>query len=200
MGVRGWLLVLVLISSAAGCGSRRIAIPSLDPSAMTSRALTDYDTNRDGFLDAKELERCPGLKSALPGIDKNKDGRLSREELLAYFTSLAEIRAGLQRTTCRVLLDGEPLSGATVTAEPEAFMGGAAKPAQGVTDNTGQAELTVEGGVLPGCNLGIYRLRISKTDPQGQETLPPQYNKQTQLGLEVSQNVRGQPVFNLRSR
>ena len=80
-----------------------------------------------------------------------------------------------------------------------AFLGGAVKPASGVTDNHGQAHPRIEGSSLPGCNLGIYRVKITKSEG-GKEIVPPQYNSKTELGLEVGTVVRGQTSFHLRSQ
>src|SRR3954452_20544813 len=122
MNARVWLLLL-LPPLAVAC-SKQVAIPPLDPKDVAAKALDEYDANKDGFLDAKELERCPGLKTALLRFDKDKDGRFSRGELEEYFALWVESKTGLQQVFCRVTLDGQPLSGANVLLEPEAFMGG----------------------------------------------------------------------------
>jgi hypothetical protein len=48
-----------------------------------------------------------------------------------------------------------------------------------------------------GCHLGVYRVRISKKDAQGRETVPARYNTQTQLGIEVGPAMEGGYTFNL---
>ena len=42
-----------------------------------------YDANKDDFLDAKELEKAPGLKAALRNVDANHDGKISAGEIAA---------------------------------------------------------------------------------------------------------------------
>src|SRR4051812_42823282 len=118
MSSRLW--VLALLPLAVGC-SKQVDIPPLDPKEVAGKALAQYDLNKDGYLDAKELERCPGLKTALPRFDKDKDGRFSRAELEEYFQLWVESKTGLQQVLCRVTLDDRPLAGATVVLEPEAF-------------------------------------------------------------------------------
>lgn len=198
MIARASLSLSVIVMLAVGC-SRPVEIPAIDPTAVTSRALDEYDHNKDGFLDASELERCPGLKAALPSADKDRDGRFSRDELHEYFSQLAQSKTGLQQVLCRVTLDKKPLAGATITLEPEAFMGGKVKPAKGTTDDRGEARFQIEGAPQPGCNLGVYRVRITKA-VNGTETLAERYNTRTQLGIEVSPSMRGRTVFSLDSR
>ena len=44
-----------------GCGNSvppRV-LPDLPDASAASKAMELYDTNHDGFLDAKELEKCP---------------------------------------------------------------------------------------------------------------------------------------------
>src|SRR5262249_46580549 len=113
MKARVWLLLL-LPPLVVACSSKRIDVPSLDPKDVAAKALDEYDANKDGFLDAKELERCPGLKTALLRFDKDKDGRFSRSELEEYFALWVESKTGLQQVVCRVTLDNKPLTGATV--------------------------------------------------------------------------------------
>src|SRR5207245_2875774 len=79
-------LALTGIALAAGCtpaNKRRVDAPSFSPSAAAKKAMEEYDTNKDGFLDAAELEKCPPLKAALEKIDTNKDGKLTADEIEA---------------------------------------------------------------------------------------------------------------------
>jgi hypothetical protein len=201
-----WSLSLLLLPPlAAGCGGgKRIEVPRIDPKGLATKALAEYDLDKDGSLDARELARCPGLKAALARADRDKDGRLSRAELEEYFQSWADSKTGLQQVLCRVTLDGNPLSGAEVQLEPEAFLGGIARPAKGVSDERGEVRFQVEGGggtaaAQSGCNLGIYRVRITRT-AEGKEVVPARYNTNTQLGIEVSPSMLGRTVFHLESR
>src|SRR5262249_11288266 len=149
-GVALWLL--------PGCvGGDRLVAPTYSPEEAAKQALAEYDTNRDGFLDAKELERCPALKNNLDSIDTNGDKRLSADEIAARINSYAESQVALKNTGCRVLLDGRPLQGATVTYVPEKFMGSSIKSASGVSDDRGGVILTAEGEKLPGVQPGLYR-------------------------------------------
>jgi hypothetical protein len=190
---------LVPLLFTAGCGSPApVEAPALDPDAAAARAMTDYDRNHDGYLDARELEACPALKSALKRLDKDGDGRLSKEEIAERLREFEDSRVGLFVTTARVVLDGKPLADATIQLEPEAFMGSSIKPSRGTTDALGRALPRIEGSQLPGCHYGFYRVRLSRKDASGNETIPAQY--QNTLGVEVPNPTGGGIVFSLTSK
>ncbi|HET6576642.1 MAG TPA: hypothetical protein VFG68_23795 [Fimbriiglobus sp.] len=179
---------LVLLS--AGCsGSDGQENTQVSPQDAASQALAEYDANKDGALDAKELEACPGLLSALKRADKNKDGRLTADEIaerLAYFQ-----QAGMQLdVNVEVALDGRPLAGATVTLVPEKIMGSTTRSASAVTDQEGTGYLTTEGDTGDPVAPGYYRIKVSKT-VQGREVVPPKYNAQTVLGQEIVPDAMG---------
>jgi len=192
---RRWLLLLVLPLSAGGC-SRHIEETHLDAKGVAAKAMEQYDTNRDGVLDAQELKRCPGLEACAKRIHRsNKDPRLTQDELEQVLAEYVEGRTGIMALVCHVTLDGEALPGAEVVLEPEAFLGDSVKPSHGTTDEKGKARVQMEGAPTPGCNYGIYRVRISKTGPNGREMLPARYNKETQLGIEVGPGLKGSSTF-----
>jgi len=155
----GWLtllLVSVALCLLPGCGvGDNLTPPSYSPDEAAKQALAEYDSNHDGYLDAKELERCPALKNSLASIDKNGDHRLSTEEIVERIQIYADSQVALKATTCHVRLDGRPLQGATVTYVPEKFMGSSIKPASGVSDQSGGGMLTAEGEKLPGVQPGF---------------------------------------------
>ena len=176
-----------------------VAAPHIYAGSTSARALAEYDANQDGFLDAQELEASPGLKSCLARYDTDKDGRLSRAELETSLAAFDQAQVGLLDTPFTVTLDGRPLEGAGVVFEPEPFLADVIKPARGTTDAGGVARMKTEGAPLPGCNLGIYRVRISKPDAGGRETLPARYNARTQLGIELGPDAKGPCAFDLAS-
>jgi hypothetical protein len=189
----------MLLSFAVGCGGPApVQAPALDPDAAAARAMTDYDRNHDGYLDARELEACPALKNALKRLDKDRDGRLSKEEIAERLREFEESRVGLFVTTARVVLDGKPLADVAIQLEPEAFMGSSIKPARGTSDRSGRALLRIEGSELPGCHYGFYRARLSRKDASGKETIPTQY--QSTFGVEVPNPAGVGIVFSLTSK
>ena len=186
----GW--ALFLLAGFWGC-SNQVALPSLSPDGAARAAMAEYDTNKDGSLDAAELEKCPALKNGLKTMDKDGNGRLSEQEIADRLTIFyRDSRAGLTSVTCLVLLDGKPLAGATVAVEPEKFLGPVIKSATGVSDADGVVALQMEGEKEVGImQYGFFKVRVSKKDAQGKETIPAKYNDKTTLGAEVAPDGRG---------
>jgi hypothetical protein len=164
--------------------------PAFSPEAIAQAVMTQYDTNHDGYLDAKELERCPSLKSSLPALDQSGDKRLSADEIAEHIRMYVNSEVALKEVGCRVLLDGRPLEGATVTYVPEKFMGSSIRPACGTSDGRGMVTLVTQGEKLPGVQPGFYRVEISKKNAGGQELLAARYNQDTILGIEISPHQR----------
>jgi hypothetical protein len=165
-------------------------MPGLSPDLAGQEALADYDTNKDGFLDAKEIEKCPGLKHGLKSVDRDGDGKVSAKEIADRLRFYQERQIAVTDVSCEVMMDTSPLVGAVVTFTPERFLGPAVKPATGTTLQNGYVELRMEGESLPGLHCGFYRVTVSKKDGGGKETLPARYNTQTTLGFEVAPDMR----------
>ncbi|QDT53159.1 hypothetical protein Pan44_11740 [Caulifigura coniformis] len=102
----------------------------------------------------------------------------------------------LASVTGTVTLDGKPLSNAFVQFVPS--RGGRA--AGGATDETGRYELDYS-AEDKGALVGTAKVLISTGDPEAgrKETVPPRYNRKTDLTAEVGQgaNVLN---FDLRSQ
>jgi len=178
----------------SGCSGDKLPVPSYSPDQAAKQALGEYDKNGDGYLDAKELERCPPLKKSLEYLDANGDGRLSGEEIAARLRMYAQSGVALKTTRCQVYLDGKPLPGATITYLPEKFMGSSIRPASGVSDAGGSTILSMEGEKLPGVQPGFYRVQVSKKNAKGEETIPARYNQDTILGEEVSPQPKNRKI------
>jgi hypothetical protein len=193
-GKTAWIVAGLLPSLAAaalvGCssGTARVRGPSVDPKGATAAAMAEFDKNKDGFLDAAEVQGCPGLNVYLQRV--HPDGKLSAAELEERLELYEKSRIGLILTVIRVTLDDVPLQNATVTMKPEAFLGSNIKAATGTTDGRGLAEMRTEGMDVPGAACGFYRVEISKV-VGGRESIPARYNAQTTLGLEIGPDVRG---------
>jgi hypothetical protein len=184
------LLLPAALILLAGCSGDKSTVPEISPRGGANQALADFDANTDGSLDAKELDKCPGLKAGVSRIDKDGDGLVTADELAARLTFLKE--QGSQGSVgADVTLDGKPLADATVTLVPEKFMGPTYKPAKGVTDSVGTAMLTIEGAADDAVPLGYYRVEVSKKDAKGQEVVPATYNTQTTLSYELAPDARG---------
>src|SRR5438309_9745763 len=85
------LLVSLALCLLPGCGKGDdLTPPTYSPDQAAKLAMAEYDTNQDGYLDAKELERCPAMKNSLDSIDTNGDHRLSAEEISARVRTYAD--------------------------------------------------------------------------------------------------------------
>jgi hypothetical protein len=169
-----WTLTGILaIGAAAGCSRfpEPPKRPDLDASDAAQKAVAQYDANSDGKLSGDELKACPALAVALKRIDSDGDGALSADEIAARIKSWANSGTVVTNGTVIVTLDGKPLEGATVTFEPESFLGPAFQECTGTTDLHGSAYVSRQDAKFPGIYLGFYRVRISKK-AGGRETLP----------------------------
>jgi hypothetical protein len=162
-----------------------------------------YDTNGDGKVAGDELEKAPSLKAALPRLDTDGDGGVSAAEVTARVNAWKAMQTGMTSMGCRVMLNGQPLVGAKVTLEPEAFLGDEIKPAFGTTNPVGATSLSIPKDQRPdpklpgGAHFGLYKVRISKV-VDGKETIPARYNTETILGQEVSYDDPGMKSNDIR--
>ncbi|MGA2257591.1 MAG: hypothetical protein ABSG53_23260, partial [Thermoguttaceae bacterium] len=138
------------------------------------------------------------LKARSPGHPDS----LTAADIAGRLEEWVKAPATLFPGTVTVYLDGKTLEGATVTYEPEPFLGASYHAHQGQTNVAGAAQLDPELKDYPGIYVGLYRVRISKK-VDGKETLPPRYNTDTELGREIAANIRdnrGNIMFQLKSK
>ena len=186
------LLMAGCAAVCAGCSCSRFPAapdsPNIRAGKAGKEAISQYDGNGDGALDAEEVKQSPALNIAFQRIDSDGDGKLTDDEISTRIKSWLNSGTTLMAGTTLVTLDGRVLEGATVTFEPEEFLGPAYKPCSGTSDQFGQA--AIEGPLedYPGIYLGFYRIRVSK-QVNGREIIPARYNTQTQLGYEVADDL-----------
>jgi hypothetical protein len=188
-------VVVVAMVAASGCffgGPSRVHPPGISASAAGSGAMDQYDTDKDGVVKGPELDKAPSLKAAIKQLDTNHDGGVSADEVSDRVAAWQKSKVGLMSLACTVKMNKKPLSGATVTFEPEKFLGTNVKPATGKTDKNGIANVTIQvaQGEPNGVACGLYLVRISKEEG-GKETVPARYNTQTTLGKEVALDAEG---------
>jgi hypothetical protein len=156
--------------------------------------MEQYDTNGDDTVAGDELDKAPGLKAALPRLDTNGDKAVSADEVAARIGLWKEMGIGLMSFGFRVTLNGRELPDATVTFEPEGFLGEDIKSASTTTNALGGGSATIakedrpDPTYPPGMQLGLYKVKISKL-VGGKETIPARYNESTIFGQEVAQDV-----------
>jgi hypothetical protein len=177
--------------TACSRGPARVHPPKIDPATAAAAALAEYDRNGDGALSDEELVAAPALQTAKSRLDVDpQDGRITAAEIAERIESWQATRLAILPISCSVQLGGRPLRGATVTLEPESFLGDAVKPATGTTLRHGSAGLSVAKPFRPaptamGVQCGFYKIRISKLQGD-RETIPARYNAKTTLGVEVA--------------
>jgi hypothetical protein len=189
---RPWRFVamssLLLVVGGCGRAAPRLEAPAIDAVQAGRDALAEYDTNGDGAISGVELDQCPGLKAALKQYDKGT-GKITAADITERIVKWQESRIFLSPMPIRLKLDGKPLEGASVTAEPEKFLGTGIPAATGITNSQGTAFLQVAPN-RPGLFYGIYKLRVSK-QIDGRETIPARYNTKTVLGFEKAPDGAG---------
>ncbi|MDY0166618.1 MAG: EF-hand domain-containing protein [Thermoguttaceae bacterium] len=174
---------------AAGCSGRpsRVHPPSINASSAGREAMKQYDLDGDGKVSGAELDKAPSLKFALSRLDTDGDGAVTADDVTARVGAWQESKVGRMSVVLTILSNGKPLEGATVTLDPEPFLGSDVKPATGVTDSSGLVMPSIETGPddPPGVAPGFYLVRVTK---EGMN-IPPMYNTETVLGVELAQDV-----------
>ena len=194
------LAICILIVS--GCRGKRAgesgpASYSQTPQQTVDAIMAMYDANKDGVLDANELEKCPSLKTLLTSMNKGPAGKITAAELTERIAQMQNAGRRPAAIGFRVLLEGVPLAGATVTITPELFHGQGIPTCEATTNDDGRAAFKPEEGFV----WGFYRMSVSKLE-DGKETIPSRYNSPTTLGVEFGPETFGRvggTVFNLKN-
>lgn len=186
------LVGLIAGGALVGCARGGVALkpPRIDAAAAGAEAIRQFDADADGALGGDELDRVPGIRSALDKYDANGDNRVTADEIAARIASWQIVPVAALQLNCSVRLARRPLAGATVELAPEAFLGNALYRSVGVTDQSGFAFLSMdvpqdEAPALSGVQCGLYKVRVTKTSA-GKQIVPPRFNVDAELGLEVA--------------
>ena len=157
------LSVALLCTACSKPAEQLVKATSYDTETVVSSLMSRCDANGDGDLERSEVDKCLALKHAFNFYDKNKDGRISREELSARLNQHSGVTVPLG---CQVNVAGQPAKGCKIIFTPdESFPH--LKPASGTTDATGFAKIQVDGVSSPGVPAGLYNVLI--TDESGKE-------------------------------
>jgi len=152
-----------------------------------------YDKNGDGTLDVKELSASPPLLELLKNLKARTPGHpdsLTVADIAGRFEEWLKAPTILIPSTVTVYLDGKMLEGATVSYEPEPFLGSSYRSHQGQSNSVGAAILEPDLQEFPeSIYVGLYRVRVSKK-VDGVETIPAKYNTETELGREIATGIR----------
>lgn len=182
------LVLMLAACSWVGC-SRPSATTTAElpsPTGVATAAIERLDADHTGSLSAAEISASPAFVAAQEQFDVNQDGAITQAEIEQRINGYHKSSAVMMMVPCRVTFGGRALGDAEVVFEPEPFMGNTAAPARGRTERDGSVRLLTEGESVPGLLMGLYRIRVSKKDEDGQELIPSRYNVQTELGQEIA--------------
>ena len=200
---QGLSLCVLLLVPALVCGQDaprrlnrelcRIAPAQIDAKAAGEKAIEMFDTDKDGKLSGKELDKCPGLKAAIDKIDPSGKGEITAEMIAARIEAWQRSRLARMSLSCKVLHKGQPLAGAEVKFVPEKFLGLDDDKwiATGKTDRQrpGDAQRSDQRRTERSARSspGFYRVEITKPG----ENIPAMYNADTIFGQEVAIDAKG---------
>jgi len=179
------LFAFVLFSGLASCSSRPVSPskPHIDTDSAAAKALELFDSNSDGALDNEELKRVPGLSEGKKRADADGNGTLSADEIAQRIASWYESPRKLISTELVFTYNKRLVRRAKVTLVPEPFLQEWLSPVTGETSETGAFAPTIS-QEIPGAYMGYYRVKVS-VQSGGKERIPPKFNEQTELGVEL---------------
>ena len=169
---------------SAGCSKTppRVEAPGWNPRKLTDQLFTQADTDQDGHLTDEELKSVASVRSSLPRIDSDGDGKLSQDEVEARFRLYREMRVGVTEKQIQVIYRRQPLADARVKLVPEDFLGEVIQSAEGTTDMDGIVRPVTTGADLEGVQLGFYRVEVECESAN----LPDRFRSDSSLGIEIS--------------
>jgi hypothetical protein len=187
MSINPDILVGLALACLVGCSHEGYPAPSrFDAEGAGRAAIVEYDTNGDGKISGRELNRCPGVKAAINQIDPSGNGEVTSETITARLRAWEKSKVGRISLWCRVVHNGRPVPDAEVKFVPEKFLGPYTGTATGTTDKNGVAIMCERGSIAAGGAQGIatgfYRIEITKRGVN----IPAKYNKDSILGLEIA--------------
>jgi hypothetical protein len=162
------VLSLALVGCSGGTPAR-VYVPDYDVATISQQAIELNDKDGNGVLSEDEVKLAKSLQSGMSRLDGDKDGKLTVEEVAQRIQRYVDFKAGLVPVDVTVTRNGRPLAGATVTYEPEKFMGDSIPPASGVTGAEGLTTISAAAEFLPsprysGAKPGFYRVRVKLAD------------------------------------
>lgn len=187
-------LFSIVAVALIGCstGPARFEAPDVDAADAGVKAMELYNTNRDGMLDEEELRQCPAILAKLALWDADGNGSVDQQEVEKHVAALFKNGTGGTKLRCGVTYKGKPLNGATITLEPETFLGENVQTATGVTDGSGGTQLGIPPEFAPEhlrriktVHYGVFKVRV--THPT--ISIPEKYNVKTELGYETEPGV-----------
>ena len=191
-------VALLCVVSFTGCTGRpsRVDVADIDPTDAAAQAIELYDTDGDERLSDAELREVPGILKWKQLYDLDADNYVAEEEVVQRLEKWRSDKLAFRSISANVKLDGRPLPNVQIVLTPEPYLGDAAKPASGVTNERGYATLAVSPDDLPaaikergikisGVYPGTYKIKLSHP----QRRLPGASADGIALGDEIARDT-----------
>lgn len=153
------LFLAFLIISLTGCSSDTQLKKIYDSDAVAKTVMASFDKDRDGKLSEQELLACPALQSAQARIDLNQDGVLDASEISRRVAAYAAMSDYIMADVS-VKRGLQPLAGVNVTLRLADFMGTGPIQFAATTDAAGIGTPVSDQAEIIGFPLGFYDVEI----------------------------------------
>lgn len=175
-----------------GCSSGPAALPPVDVDIpkLTRQLMETYDKDKNGRLSREELASFVPTAESYQSLRKQD---VSSDDLEQYLTRVFDRRIGLVSATCVVKRKGQILAGAEVRLVPIPPLSNVLPIGQGVTDAYGGVMFSAPREKLPAATQRVEGVMppglylVEVTHPKIK--IPEKYNTQTELRLELSSDT-----------
>jgi hypothetical protein len=185
-------LAATLCMICLGCSRGPAAIPPVDvdiPQLMR-QLMETYDKDKNGRLSGEELASFAPVAEWAQALHKQD---VSSDDLEQYLTRVFDRRIGLVSATCVVRRKGQVLPGAEVRLVPIPLLSNVLPIGKGVTDAYGGVMFSAPREKLPASTQRVEGVMppglylVEVTHPKIK--IPEKYNTRTELGLELSSDT-----------
>ena len=171
------------------CSRGPASIPPVDVdiAQLAQQLMETHDKDKNGRLSREELV---SLAPVVEWSQAQRKQDISPADLVQYLSRVFDRRIGLVSATCVVRRKGQVLAGAEVRLVPIAPLSDVLPTGQGVTDAYGGVMFSAPREKLPAATQRVEGLMppglylVEVTHPKIK--IPEKYNKRTELGLELS--------------
>lgn len=152
---------LFSLSVCYGCTSNSVPPERNDAANAAKIAIEAYDADGNGVLSTEEIKKSPALESAMDRLDSDRNRSVTADEIAQRMASY-DSQSDFIPVMVMLKSGRNPIEMATVTFEPEAFMGDDLQSFTGVSNTSGVVNLVGKVEKTPGLPLGFYRITIKR--------------------------------------
>jgi len=162
----------------------------VDIPQLTRQLMETYDKDKNGRLSREELASFVPMADTYQSLGKQE---VSPDELQQYLTRVFDQRIGLVSATCVVKRKGQVLAGAEVRLVPIPELSNVLPIGQGVTDAYGGVMFSAPREKLPAATQRVEGVmppglyQVEVTHPKIK--IPDNYNAKSELRLELSSDT-----------